>query len=438
MIVRFASSTRHPVQRHRVVVGVDRRAVAGERLALPVLGGLHGADDRQVEGLREVPVALVLGRHRHDRAGAVVGQHVVGGVDRDPLAVHRVGRVDAQEHAGLGAVGGQPLDVAGLAHLLQVRVVRRSLLVGDQVGGQRRVGRHHHERRAEQRVGPRGVDRDRLVPFDREGDVGALGPADPVPLGVDHALGPGRRQVVQVVQQLLGVVGDLEVPLGQLALGDLVAAALAAAVDDLLVGQHGLVEGAPVDRAVLAVGQATLTQLQEQPLGPAVVLGVGGVEGARPVEADAELLAGLRRDRDVLVGERRRVCVVADRGVLGVQAEGVEPHRVQDLVATLPPVAGDHVVQREDLGVPHVQVARGVGEHRQGVALLTRAAPSPRRRRPGRAAAPPRRAATSPAPRPRRTSRPRCPTCSSLIDLLSFVGRAPASSVEPVETCSRT
>ena len=205
--------------------------------------------------------------------------------------------------------------------------------------------------------------------------MGALGPADPVPLGVDHALGPGRRQVVQVVQQLLGVVGDLEVPLGQLALGDLVAAALAAAVDDLLVGQHGLVEGAPVDRAVLAVGQATLTQLQEQPLGPAVVLGVGGVEGARPVEADAELLAGLGRDRDVLVGERRRVCVVADRGVLGVQAERVEPHRVQDLVATLPPVARDHVVQREHLGVAHVQVARGVGEHRQRVALLARAAP---------------------------------------------------------------
>ena len=69
----------------------------------------------------------------------------------------------------------------------------------------------------------------------------ALGAADPVALRGDHALRPGRRQVVQVVQQLLGVVGDLEVPLGQLALGDLGAAALAVAVDDLLVGQHGLV-----------------------------------------------------------------------------------------------------------------------------------------------------------------------------------------------------
>ena len=204
--------------------------------------------------------------------------------------------------------------------------------------------------------------------------MGALGPADPVALGVDHALGPGRRQVVQVVQQLLGVLGDLEVPLRQLALGDLVAAALAPAVDHLLVGQHGLVERAPVHRAVLAVGQPALAELQEQPLGPVVVLRVGGVEGAGPVEADPELLARLGGDRDVLVGERRRVGVVADRGVLGVQAERVEPHRVQHLVALLPPVAGDHVVQREHLGVAHVQVARGVGEHRQRVALLPRAA----------------------------------------------------------------
>ena len=235
--------------------------------------------------------------------------------------------------------------------------------------------------------------------------MGALGAADPVALGGDDAVGPGGLQVVQVVQQLLGVVGDLEVPLRQLALGHLGAAALAVTVDDLLVGQHGLVDRAPVDRALLAVGQPALAEAQEQPLGPAVVVRVGGVQGAAPVEAGAELLAGLRRDGDVGVGERGRVLVVADRGVLGVQPEGVEPHRVQHLVALQPPVARDHVVQREDLGVAHVQVAARVGEHRQRVALLARA-PMTQRRRPGTGPARPRPAATSPRRLRRRTSRP--------------------------------
>ena len=45
---------------------------------------------RQPVRLRELEVALVVRGHGHDRAGAVVHQHVVGDPDRDPLAVDRV------------------------------------------------------------------------------------------------------------------------------------------------------------------------------------------------------------------------------------------------------------------------------------------------------------------------------------------------------------
>ena len=44
---------------------------------------LHRADDRQAVRLGEVPVPLVLAGHRHDRAGAVPHQHVVGDEHRD-------------------------------------------------------------------------------------------------------------------------------------------------------------------------------------------------------------------------------------------------------------------------------------------------------------------------------------------------------------------
>ncbi len=71
-------------------LAVDGRAVADVGLTVEVVGRLDGPDDVQVVGLGEVPVALVLTRDRHDRAGAVAHEHVVGQVQRDRLLGERV------------------------------------------------------------------------------------------------------------------------------------------------------------------------------------------------------------------------------------------------------------------------------------------------------------------------------------------------------------
>ena len=52
-------------------------------VGLPVLRRLNGAHDGQPVQGGERPVALVLGRHRHDRPGAVAHEDVVGHVERD-------------------------------------------------------------------------------------------------------------------------------------------------------------------------------------------------------------------------------------------------------------------------------------------------------------------------------------------------------------------
>ena len=194
-----------------------------------------------------------------------------------------------RKHAGLRLVGVAAL-LAGLgqrvvdvvAHLvLAARCPRRAADVGV-------LGRHDEERRAEERVGPRREDR--VVDAEllaAEHDLGALRAADPVALHRLDVLGPLDR--VEVVEQAVGVVGDAEEPLLELARLDHVAAALAAAVDDLLVGEHGLVVRAPLDRGLLAVGQAVLEELQEDPLRPAVVARLVGAELARPVDRDAPL-----------------------------------------------------------------------------------------------------------------------------------------------------
>jgi hypothetical protein len=164
--------------------------------------------------------------------------------------------------------------------------------------------------------------------------------------------------------QVPSVVGDLEVPLGELLLHHHGAAALAGAVgQDLLVGEHGLVDRVPVDPAVLAVGQALLVQLQEQPLVPLVVLGVAGVQFAGPVEGGRVELHALLLLRDVVVGPAARVDAALDGGVLGGKAERVPADRVQHVEALLAPVARHDVTEGVDLGVTHVQVAGRVREH---------------------------------------------------------------------------
>ena len=359
-----------------VLTGTGQDTVTGRRDTRDrrVVGA--GVDDHahgQAELPGEVEVALVVRGHGHDRPGAVVGQHVVGGVDGHLLTGQRVGRRDTEVHAGLGAVGRLSVDVGELPDLLAVGLQRRQLGGRAELGRQRCVGRHDEEGRAAQGVRSGREHRDGAVPtaieVDVEVDVRPTGPADPVFLHEQHRRRPVPLELLHVVEQPVGVLGDPEVPLRQLTLGDLGATALAATTDDLLVSQHRLVLGAPVDRRAAPGGQAPLPEAQEQPLGPAVVLRVGGVQPRRPVEADGVAAKSLGLGLDVGVRPRRRVLTPLDGGVLGRQPEGVPADGVQHVVPPAHPEPGDHVADPERLCVPHVQVTAGVAEHVDDVRL---------------------------------------------------------------------
>ena len=133
-------------------------------------------DDRQVEGLGELEIALVVRGDGHDRAGAVVHQHVVGDPDPERLAGRRVHGMTAREDAGLlprriGALldgsDGRAIDV--VADLVLVRRASRQGL--DECV----LRRDDEEGRAEQRVRPRREHRDVDVQVvDAEQDLCAL------------------------------------------------------------------------------------------------------------------------------------------------------------------------------------------------------------------------------------------------------------------------
>src|SRR5262245_19789206 len=148
------------------------------------------------------------------------------------------------------------------------------------------------------------------------------------------------------------------------------AAALALALDDFLVGEHGAERGAPVDGHRRLVGEPAPEQLQEDPLRPAYVARIGGVDLPRPVVAEAEHLELALERRDVVRRRPRGMLPRLDRVLLGRQAERVPAHRVQHVVAAHAPGARHDVGGGVPLGMADVQTDAGrVGEHVEDVAL---------------------------------------------------------------------
>ena len=365
-----------------VLTGLDQRAL-GSVSAIPVDGlGMEGIDglaagldgstvlivqddrnDRQVVLAGKLKVALVAAGNGHDGAGAVVGNDIIGNPHGNLLAVDGVHHVAAGKgtvllECALGTLdGGDMLGVLDdLGHGLLVLRALDELVQTGVLGSQDKEGH------AKQGVGTRGEDGDlALVALDglailvAQGkvDLGALGAADPVGLHLLDALGPAG-ELLQVVEQLLGVLGNLEVPLLQVALLGLGAAAPALALGDLLVSQNGLAGGAPVDRVLLAVDQALFPQLLKDPLTPTVVVGAAGLDHAIQIVGEAHALHRGERLVHVLIRPGGSLRVVLDGGVLGRQAKGIEADGVQHVIAAHAGLTGHGIADGIVARVAHV------------------------------------------------------------------------------------
>ena len=330
----------------------------------------HDLDDRKTEGGRELEVALVVPGDGHDGAGAVAAKHVVSHPDRQASSGDRVDGHGACRHTGLRlgerdtvqlALAGSRLDVCddGLAPSRRRQRARQLVL-----------GREHDVGRAHEGIGPRREDGDARVrvTVDTEDDLGALRTADPAALRGERPLGPVDER--QVLGEPIGIGGDPQHPLSERRAIDGMAAALALAVDDFLVGEHGAERGTPVDGHRRLVREPAPEQLQEDPLRPAYVARIGGVDLARPVVAEAEHLELALERRDVVRRRPRGMLPGLDRVLLGRQAERVPAHRVQHVVAAHAPGARHDVGGGVPLGMTDVQADAGrVGEHVEDVAL---------------------------------------------------------------------
>ena len=340
---------------------------------------LHGnhLPDRDAVLQCEGEVAFVVRRHAHHGTVAVAHEHVVAHPHVYGSTRERVRHRQARAHALLFLRG--EFGLGGAASLAFLDEGGHRGVGFRRVHRQRVLGRDGAEGHAHYGVGTRGEDvhpavLQRLTIFTldvvREGEAHALALADPVLLHQLHTLGPARQVVLHVLQQLGRVLRDLQVVAGDLALFHQGARAPAAAVDHLLVGQHGLVHRVPVHHLGAALGDAGLQHLQEQPLVPLVVLGRAGRDLAAPVDGQAHGQHLSLHVGDVVVGPLRGGYLVLHRRVFRGQAEGVPAHGHEHVEALHPQMTGQHVVDGVVAHVPHVQLAAGVGQHGAGVELL--------------------------------------------------------------------
>ena len=286
-------------------------------------------------------------RNRHDGAGAVGYENVVGDEDRDLPAVDGVDAHHAfYAHAGLFLVSGHlgTLKIGllgGLGLILADRVDIFDESRVDPLVDVLMLRRNDHVCRAEEGVRTGGVDGNGISGSGAEVHLCAGRTAYPVLLRHLHAVNIVDK--VKVVDQALSVRGDPEHPLALDLAHDLAAAALASAAHYLLVCKNALAGGAPVDRHLLFVGEPVLEELDEYPLSPLVIIGIGGIDLTAPVEGETERFDLLFKALNVVVRYLFRMYLVLYRVVFGRQSERVPAHREQHVVALKAALARDYV-----------------------------------------------------------------------------------------------
>ena len=416
----------------------DRHAVSREEFSCRrggALGRLHHSDHVEAKRLGEFKVAVVVCRHGHDRSGAIRGQHIVGHPDRDGCARERMHDARAGKHARFVAGQVGAVEVALSRRRLAIRADRLTLRRRRERVEQRMLRCDDHEGHAVERVGAGRVDAEHIIgrplgqagfgtqrfPLlvgrittvssrDEEIDLGAGAPADPVALELLDARGP--VEALEFAVEPVSVGGDPQHPLPQRNSHHRMTAPLADPADHLLVGQHRAERRAPVHRRLRLVGEPVsvavgrdgrftlagdlggdrqfgdrpallqggvepgVEELEENPLRPADVFGVGRCQRTVPVVTEAEHLQLTAERVDVALGALPRRRAGADRMLLRRQAEGVEAHRMHHGRAPHPLEPGHDVGGGVALWVAHVQpVATGVGEHVEHIRLAARRQP---------------------------------------------------------------
>ena len=219
------------------------------------------------------------------------------------------------------------------------------------------LGAHNHIGRAEEGVGTGGENGYGIAVGGDKIKLCTGGTADPVALlGLDAL---DEVQLVQIINKALGILGDFEHPLALFLADNGSSAALANAVYDLFIGEDALAAGAPVNGHLALIGKTLLEKLEEYPLGPLEISGVGGIHTAVPVKAEAQHLKLLCEVGNVIAGNICGMEMVLYRIVFGGQTECIIADGEKNIVAVHTALSGNNVHSGVGAGMSNVETCGG-------------------------------------------------------------------------------
>ena len=226
----------------------------------------------------------------------------------------------------------------------------------------------HHVRYAVNRIRPGGINGQLVARGRGKINFGTGGTSDPVFLLRLDALRVINQ--VKVINQALGVSGNLQHPLGLNLADYFTAATFADAVDNLFVGENAFAGGTPVYGHLFFICEAVLEHLQKNPLGPLIILRVGCVNLARPVERKTQRLKLAFEPCHILFCDNGGVNVVFNRVVFAGKTERIPPDGVKHVVALHAAFARNDIHCRVRTGMADVQaLPRWIWELNQRIIL---------------------------------------------------------------------
>ena len=204
---------------------------------------------------------MVAARYCHNRAGAVISNNVVSNPNGNLVAIYRVDNITPRKGAVLFAIALSALYCTYFFGCLNQRLnVAFIFATSNQILKTRIFRCQQEEATTKQRVWARGEYRDRVfcggvfwcvavLVTQNEIDFSADRSANPISLHLLYRLRPTLK-LIKIVQKLLGIVGNLEIPLGQIALFHSAMATPAFTFGNLFVSQNRLTIRAPIHRRV--------------------------------------------------------------------------------------------------------------------------------------------------------------------------------------------
>ncbi len=293
----------------------------------------NNLNNRKVKFLCKFPVTLIVCRNCHDGAGTVSHEYIVANPNRNLLAVYRIDGTDAvKKNTGLlfRKLGTLKIGLPG-SHLTISRNVRIVIQTIPIPVNQRMLRRNYHIGSAKQGIRTGCIYGKLLVNSDKlEINLRTLGTANPVFLGNLNLL--DVIDLIQIVNQLLCILGNLEHPLAFNLTDNLASAALTYTVNNLFVGKTDLTGGTPVNRHLRLIRKSLLEKLQENPLRPLIVPGIGGIYLSAPVKGVAKALQLLLKTSHIVCSNGLRMNFILNCVVLGRETKCIPSHRIKNII----------------------------------------------------------------------------------------------------------